>query len=138
GRFIRRLQIRARTQTDAQLLSTRAGNIRDMFEMLAGGWVQFVDWFSAHAIEPVLAFLHIDASLGAPESIAEALLLAGVQIAVIAGEFRPLESLAPVEVWQDRKLTKVDRLATLVLVGLNPLFAFLALTPLANAGGADQ
>ena len=109
-----------------------------MFEMLAGGWVQFVDWFSAHAIEPVLAFLHIDASLGAPESIAEALLLAGVQIAVIACVFRPLESLAPVEVWQDRKLTKVDRLATLVLVGLNPLFAFLALTPLANAGGADQ
>src|SRR5215471_10959578 len=99
-----------------------------MFETIADGWIQAVDWFSAHAIEPVLAFLHVDARLGAPEAIAEALLIAGVQVALIACVLRPLESLAPVEVWKDRKLTRVDRLSTLLLIGLNPLFAFLALT----------
>jgi sterol desaturase/sphingolipid hydroxylase (fatty acid hydroxylase superfamily) len=58
---------------------------------------------------------------------------------VIACIFRPLESLLPAEKWADRRYTRIDRTYTLVmLLGLNPLFAYLVLTPLANwlGGGA--
>lgn len=110
-----------------------------MFDVVAHEWLRAVDWVSAHAVEPALAFLHLDAQLGEPDDIAEALLIAALQIAIIVCVLRPLESLAPAEAWKDRALTKVDRRFTLLLVaGLNPLFAFLALTPLVNAvGGAD-
>ena len=104
-----------------------------MFEMVAHWWVWAIDWVSAHAVEPALAVLHLGTRVGEPDDIAEALLIASLQIAVIGCVFRPLESLAPAEVWKDRKLTRVDRRFTLLLViGLNPLFAFLALTPLAG------
>jgi len=109
-----------------------------MFETIADGWVQAIDWLSAAAVEPVLELLHLGDSVGNPDDLAEALLIAGIQIALIACVLRPLESLAPAEAWQDRKLTNVDRRSTLLLVSLNPLFAFLALTPLANPAGADD
>jgi len=108
-----------------------------MLEAVAHCWLRAIDWLSAHAVEPVLALLHLDTQLGAPDDIAEALLIAALQIAIIACVLRPLETLAPAEVWKDRALTRVDRRFTLILVaGLNPLFAFLALTPLANPEGA--
>jgi sterol desaturase/sphingolipid hydroxylase (fatty acid hydroxylase superfamily) len=104
-----------------------------MLDVVAHAWVKAIDWLSAHAVEPAFDFLHLDTQLGAPDDFAEALLIAGLQIAIIVCIFRPLETLAPAEKWTDRTLTKVDRRFTLLLVaGLNPLFAFIALTPLAN------
>ncbi len=79
-----------------------------MFDVLAQWWWLAVDWFSAHAVEPALAFLHLGNLIGEPEDIAAALLIASVQIAIIACVFRPLETLAPAEDWKDRQLTKVD------------------------------
>lgn len=111
-----------------------------MFEAIAQTWVRAIDWLSAQAVEPALAFLHLGTQLGDSDDIAEALLIAALQIAIIVCVLRPLETLAPAEIWKDRGLTKVDRRFTLLLVvGLNPLFAFLALTPLVNLfGGADD
>ncbi len=109
-----------------------------MLDFAAHAWVKAIDWLAAHAVEPALDFLHLDTQLGAPDDLAEAMLIAALQIAIIACILRPLESLAPAEVWKDRALTNVDRRFTLLLVaGLNPLFAFIALTPLAGllAGG---
>src|ERR1700760_371446 len=104
-----------------------------MLDVVAHAWIQAIDWLAAHAVEPALDFLHVDTQLGGPDDLAEALLIAALQIAIIACIFRPLESLAPAETWTDRSLTRVDRRFTLLLVaGLNPLFAFIALTPLAN------
>jgi sterol desaturase/sphingolipid hydroxylase (fatty acid hydroxylase superfamily) len=101
--------------------------------MFAHGWVHVLDWISAHAVEPVLALLHLGTTVGEPDDIAEAMLIAGTQIAVICCAFRPLETFFAAEAWTDRALTRVDRRFTLLLVvGLNPLFAFLALTPLAG------
>jgi sterol desaturase/sphingolipid hydroxylase (fatty acid hydroxylase superfamily) len=110
-----------------------------MFDGVAHSWVRTIDWISAHAVEPAFAFLHLDTQLGDPDDIAEALLIAILQLAIIACVFRPLETFAPAEVWKDREGTKVDRRFTLLLVaGLHPLFAVLALTPLVNVlGGAD-
>jgi sterol desaturase/sphingolipid hydroxylase (fatty acid hydroxylase superfamily) len=112
-----------------------------MFEVIAHWWVQAIDWLSIHVVEPALAFAHAGDAVGNPDDIAEGLLIALLQVAIIACVLRPLESLAPAEVWNDRQLTRVDRRFTLLLVLVvnNPLFLFLALTPLARSfGGSDE
>lgn len=112
-----------------------------MFEVIAHGWLRAIDWLSAHAVEPVLDLLHLGDAVGNPDDIAEGLLIALLQVAIIACVLRPLETLAPAEVWKDRTLTRVDRRFTLLLVLVvnNPLFLFLALTPLAQSiGSAEQ
>lgn len=103
-----------------------------MLEVFAHWWWLAVDRVSAHAVEPALAFLHLGTLIGEPEDIAEALLIALLQIAIIACVFRPLETLAPAEGWKERKLTTVDRRFTLLLIGLNPLLAFFVLSPFAS------
>jgi hypothetical protein len=83
---------------------------------------------NSHAVTPLLARLHLSGLAGDPNEIAEALLIAIAQIAVIGLIFRPLESLAPAEKWAGRRYTRIDRTYTLVmLLGLNPLFAYLVL-----------
>ena len=101
-------------------------------------WPQAVGWMTDHAVLPLLTALHAQAAHREAREIAEALLIAALQVAIIAGIFRPLESVAPAEPWADRKLTAVDRLATLLMVfGLLPLFSFLVLLPVGSlfAGG---
>ena len=75
-----------------------------------------------------------------PAEIAEAVLIAMLQVAIIGCLFRPLETFWPAERWSDRKLTRVDRQYTLwMLLGIFPLFSYLVLTPFANYfGGADS
>lgn len=102
-------------------------------------WSHAVDWLNVHAVTPFVTAIHLQQLAGDPREIAAALLIALAQVVVIACIFRPLETLAPAERWQDRRYTRIDRTYTLVmLLGLNPLFAYLVLTPLANAfaGGA--
>ncbi|MBA8882792.1 sterol desaturase family protein [Dokdonella fugitiva] len=104
-------------------------------------WNSLVDGLDAHAVTPFLAFAHLTGLAGDPREIAEALLIALAQVLVIGLVFRPLESLAPAERWADRRLARIDRTYTLLmLLGLNPLFAYLVLTPFANAfgGGAEE
>jgi sterol desaturase/sphingolipid hydroxylase (fatty acid hydroxylase superfamily) len=104
-----------------------------MLDILAQWWWQAVDWLSAYAVEPAFAFLHLGNLIGEPEDIAVALLIASVQIAIIACVFRPLETLLPAEDWPDRKFAKVDwRFTLLLLLSLNPLVAFLVLSPFAS------
>lgn len=103
-------------------------------------WFQCVTWMNIHAVTPFLRLLHLDGLAGDPDEIAAALLIALAQIVIIGFVLRPLESLAPAERWADRRHARIDRTYTLVmLLGLNPLFAYLVLMPLANAfgGGTD-
>ena len=103
-------------------------------------WTFLVAWMNSHAVTPLLALLHLRDLAGDPNEIAAALLIAIAQIAVIGLIFRPLESLAPAEKWDDRRYARIDRTYTLVmLLGLNPLFAYLVLMPLAHwvGGGAS-
>ena len=91
-------------------------------------WSFLVDWLTRHAVSPFLALVHLDRLAGDPREIAAALLIAAAQVLVIALVFRPLESLVPAEHWSDRRLTRIDRTYTLLmLLGLNPLFAYLVL-----------
>lgn len=102
-------------------------------------WSGLVDALAVHAVAPALAFLHIAELSDDPHEIAGALMIALVQVGLIAFVMRPLESLAPAERWTDRALTRVDRQYTLLmLLTLFPLFSFLVLTPFANYfGGVD-
>ena len=111
-----------------------------MLEVIAHWWVRAIDWLSAHAVEPVLDLLNLGYAVGNPDDLAEALLISLLQVAIIGGVFRPLESLVPAEVWKNRKLTRVDRGFTLLLVLVvnNPLFLFVALTPLARSIGGSE
>lgn len=104
-------------------------------------WQRAIAWMSDGAVAPLLAWLGASASPGAAREIAESLLIAALQVAIIAFILRPLESVVPAERWADRKLTRVDRFATLLMVfGLLPLFSFLVLLPVGNAlaGGGES
>ncbi|MBX3688020.1 sterol desaturase family protein [Dokdonella sp.] len=105
-----------------------------MFEF----WPHWVDACNQHVVTPLLAWLHLIDVFGDPRDVAEALLIALIQVCVIGAIFRPLESIAPAEHWRDRRLTRIDRTYTLIMLfGLNPLFAYLVLTPVAVMLGAN-
>lgn len=75
------------------------------------------------------------------DEIVQYFLLTIVQVAVIALVFRPMEHLWPLEHWQDRRVTLIDRSYTLIkLFGVLPLFTYLILAPLGTlfAGGGDD
>ncbi len=90
-------------------------------------WSHSIAWLSGY-LTPVLSFLHVRDD---PHQVAEAVMITTVQISVIALIFRPLENIVPAERWVDRRLTKIDRLYTLlVLLGLLPLLSYVVLSPL--------
>jgi sterol desaturase/sphingolipid hydroxylase (fatty acid hydroxylase superfamily) len=102
-------------------------------------WSQLTDRLSDRAVVPLLHFLHLDGLTGDPRDIAGALMIAALQVAIIGFIFRPLESWLPAERWTDRRLTRVDRNYTLLmLLGIFPLFTYLVLTPFSHLfGGSD-
>ncbi|MGA9341467.1 MAG: sterol desaturase family protein [Rhodanobacteraceae bacterium] len=96
-------------------------------------WTHVADWVAAHGVVPMLTRLHLTGVSGDPHDIAEAWMIAIIQVGIIALIFRPLETLMPAQRWSDRRLTRVDRRYTLImLMGLNPLFAYLVLMPLSH------
>lgn len=102
-------------------------------------WPSLISWLSDHAVVPLLTLLHVNGLAGDPRQIAEALLIAALQVSIIGFIFRPLESWVPAERWSDRRLTRVDRNYTLMmLLGIFPLFTYLVLTPFSHLfGGTD-
>jgi sterol desaturase/sphingolipid hydroxylase (fatty acid hydroxylase superfamily) len=82
-------------------------------------------------IAPFLQLLHLTNLSEEPREIAGYFLLSTLQIVLIAGVMRPLESRIPLEPWSDRRLTRIDRLYTLLkLLVVVPVFNYLILTPL--------
>jgi len=100
-------------------------------------WSNALSWLSAHAIAPSLAALHLSAYVKNPREIAQYFLITAVQVAIIALVLRPMEGLWPVERWDNRRITVIDRSYTLIkLFGVLPLFTYLVMTPL--FGGDDD
>ena len=105
---------------------------------LSQAWTQAVAWLASQAVTPLSQALGLGSLLGDPHAIAAAAIIALAQVAIIALVLRPLESIMPAERWADRRLTRVDRLYTLLMVlGLLPLFSYLVLLPIANLLGLD-
>lgn len=111
-----------------------------MLDAITRLWTDLVGRIAADLVSPALAWLPLGHLAGDPRDIAAALLIALLQLVIIACIFRPLETIAPAEKWTDRRFVGVDRNLTLLMIfGLNPLFAFLVLTPVAallTGGGA--
>lgn len=102
-------------------------------------WSSVALWLSMHATTPVLLDLHIEKVAGDPLDITKACMIAALQIGIIAGILRPLESWFPAERWEHRKLTRTDWQYTLMmLTGIFPLFSFLVLTPVGNMLGGGS
>ena len=107
-----------------------------MMDFFSQHWTLAVDWVAAHAVVPVVTTLNIAEAAGDPREIAAGILIALLQLFLIGGVMRPLESLIPAERWADRRHTTVDRHMTLLmLLGLFPLFSFLVLMPFAHLLG---
>lgn len=104
-------------------------------------WSQCALMLSHNVVQPLLSAVNIQNLAGDPVGIAEAIMIASLQIGIIVGILRPLETFFPAERWGDRKLTRTDWQYTLMmLTGIFPLFSFLVLTPVSNliGGGADS
>ncbi|RGE46259.1 sterol desaturase family protein [Comamonas testosteroni] len=105
-------------------------------DLFSQHWALAIDWVSQHVVIPVVNTLNIAQAAGNPREIAEAVLIAGLQLFLIACVMRPLEGIFPAERWADRRHTVVDRNMTLLmLLGLFPLFSFLILMPFAHMLG---
>jgi len=105
---------------------------------LSGHWSHLVEWTSDRVAVPLLSLLQVPATALSPHELAASLLIAAIQIGIIALIFRPLEFWLPAERWADRRLTRVDRQYTLLMVlGILPLSIFLAMTPLRDLFGGD-
>lgn len=99
-------------------------------------WQHLVAWVGTHAVQPVLIALHLQSVSADPKDIAEAILLACLQVSIIGFLFRPLETLAPAEKWENRRLVSIDfQYTAIMLMGLFPLFSYLVLSPFANYFG---
>ena len=86
-----------------------------MFD-LSQWWAHLVGWLSGHAVVPLLDALHLGGVSGNTDDIAAALLIAALQVGIIGLVFRPLETWFPAERWSDRRLTRVDRNYTLLML----------------------
>lgn len=107
-----------------------------MMDFFSQHWTLAIDWVSLHVVTPVVNALNIAEAAGDPREIAAGILIALLQLFLIGGVMRPLESLLPAERWADRRHTTVDRNYTLLmLLGLFPLFSFLILMPIAHMLG---
>ena len=101
-------------------------------------WRHLVERTSDGIASPLRSLLQVPADAISPRELATSLLIAAIQIGIIALIFRPLESWLPAERWTDRRLTRVDRRYTLLMVlGILPLTIFLAMTPLRGLLGGD-
>ncbi|QIL82653.1 sterol desaturase family protein [Diaphorobacter sp. HDW4A] len=105
-------------------------------DLLSPLWNQVVDALSAHIVVPATQALGIAQTAGDPREIAQATMIALLQLFLIGCVMRPLESLIPAEHWADRRHTTVDRNFTLLmLLGLFPIFSFIVLMPFAHLLG---
>lgn len=109
-------------------------------DWLARIWAVWVDWLTVHVIAPPALAAGLHAPGFDAHAVAATTAIVLLQVAVIAGVFRPLEALAPAERWPDRKLTRIDQIYTLLMLfGLFPIFSYLVIEPLiASFAGGGQ
>jgi sterol desaturase/sphingolipid hydroxylase (fatty acid hydroxylase superfamily) len=99
------------------------------------------DWIVSHfaqlhalifetLVQPALFRLNLMSWAEPAFDATELFLIGAIEVAVLYALLRPLEALAPVERWTDRREASVDIIYSLLTrLGLLPMFFFLALTP---------
>jgi len=90
-------------------------------------------------IAPLLDHLHLTGLIENSRDITAYFLLCTIQISLIAGIMRPLETRLPAEAWPNRQLTRIDRLYTLLkLLLIVPVINYLIIAPLLHDAGNTQ
>lgn len=107
---------------------------------LTQSWNALVTTVTQGFVAPLAGAAHLDGVVGDPREVAAYFLLCALQLALVAGVMRPLESLQPVEAWPDRRLTRIDRLYTLLkMLAVVPGFAYLLFPMLSRwLGWSDE
>ena len=106
-----------------------------MFDWFSNSFDSTQSWIFLHLLQPLLYQL---GWIGYDEQVFDAIAIfmyGVIQVTLVYLIVRPLEMLAPVEKWDDRKAVRVDIIYTLLTrLGLLPLVFFFLLTPLTAAG----
>ena len=101
-------------------------------------WHHLVELITDRVVVPLALLAHRSGDAADMQDIATSLLISALHIGIILLVFRPLESWLPAERWAERRLTRVDRQYTLLIVlGAAPLAFFIALTPLRDMVAGD-
>lgn len=91
-------------------------------------------WVFEALVQPAMFALGLAAYLEDAYDGLEWLMLGVIEIGLLYLLLRPLEALRPLEVWPDRRATRVDVLYTLLSrLGILPLLVFVILLPLEQA-----
>ena len=108
-------------------------------EWLLQFWDGLVITLAQSLIAPMLDHLHLTNLSENPHDIAAYFLLSAIQISLIAGIMRPLETLLPAETWANRQLTRIDRLYTLLkLLVVVPAVNYLIVAPLFHTAAGNK
>lgn len=101
-----------------------------MWNWITASFAELHSWTFEALVQPALyrwGFMNLDEQA---YEATEFFLIGIIEVALLYVIFRPLEKLAPVEVWNDRRESRVDVFYTLLAkLGILPLFLFFALTP---------
>ncbi|MGE0422783.1 MAG: sterol desaturase family protein [Reyranellaceae bacterium] len=101
-----------------------------MIQWLTNLWIELQSRL-LDLVQPLIYELGLSAFYDEVPAGVELLTLGVLQIAIILLVFRPLESVAPAQRWENRRLVRVDIVYTLLnKLGVIPLAIFLVLLPL--------
>jgi len=91
-------------------------------------------WLYEAVVQPVLFRWELMGWAELAYEWSELFLLGAIEVAVLWALLRPLETLFPVERWEDRAETRVDVVYTLLArLGILPIFFFIVLQPAVDA-----
>ncbi|MCX6608041.1 MAG: sterol desaturase family protein [Acidobacteria bacterium] len=97
-------------------------------------FTQLHSWLYAQLLQPLLFRCDLMAWAELSYEWSELFLLGTVEVIVLWALLRPLESLFPVERWEDHAATRVDVVYTLLArLGILPIFFFIVLQPAVDA-----
>jgi sterol desaturase/sphingolipid hydroxylase (fatty acid hydroxylase superfamily) len=104
-----------------------------MWNWITDGFAQLHSWTFESLVQPALYRFGLMSWDERAYEGTELFLIGIIELALLYILMRPLEKLAPVEVWTDARESRVDVFYSLLSkLGILPLFLFLALTPAFN------
>jgi sterol desaturase/sphingolipid hydroxylase (fatty acid hydroxylase superfamily) len=101
-----------------------------MWDWITANFAQLHSWIFETIVQPALYRWGFMAWDEISYEATELFLIGAIEVAILYILFRPLEKLAPVEHWNDRRETRVDVVYSLLAkLGILPLLLFAVLTP---------
>ena len=101
-----------------------------MWNWIASSFAELHSWVFESFVQPALYAMGLMNWDERAYEGTELFLIGVIEVILLYIVFRPLEKLAPVEVWTDRSEARVDVIySVLAKLGILPMFFFLVLSP---------